>query len=208
MTAGVQTLAPAAGYMRRSLHSRSWWQAPLIAAVLLVTAACGSRAGAASQPPPPPPPLLPAAALPGMSVTQKALTPIGLSHDAPIAGLADRIGGWGYQSGAQRVFVGRARVFSNVVSRALRFKDAAGARAYVNLVRTRVADFFGRGSKVQPLRSKGRSGYLIDAASCGCHRETPIYVAVLSRAGIVTWLYATGPGMRPPALRALLAKAP
>src|SRR5256885_1250521 len=79
-------------------------------------------------------PVLPAAALPGMSVTERALTVTDLTHDAPIPGFAGKLTGWNYQVGAQRVFVGQSKVFSNVVSRTLRFGAGNGARAYVDLV--------------------------------------------------------------------------
>jgi len=143
-----------------------------------------------------------------MDVTQKPVTADDLARDAPIPGLADRVRGWGYESGVQRVFTGNTPQFSNVISRALRFGSAAGARAYVTLLDTRVADYYGTGSKVAPLRSRGRAGYLIDSASCGCHLETPIYIAAVSDGPVVTWLYATGRGSTPQALRALLAHAP
>ena len=192
----------------RSVQPAIWrYLIPFTAAVILA-AGCGSGVGAASRPTPAPPPLLPTAMLPGMAAKDSVLTPAVLAQDAPIAGLADRIAGFGYESGAQRVFAGRTSVFSNVVSRALRFSTAAGARAYVEFVKSNVAGFFGRGSTWRRIRSAGRSGYLIEVASCGCHRETPIYVAVISRGAVVTWLYGTGPGVRIRTLRTLLAKAP
>src|SRR2546421_565052 len=56
--------------------------------------------------------------------------------------------------------------------------------------------------------SAGRTGYVIEVAPCGCHRETPIVVALVSRGDRVSWLYGTGPGVRPATLRSLLARAP
>ena len=78
----------------------------------------------------------------------------------------------------------------------------------MRLVDDRVADFYGRGSKVAPLSQGDRRGYLIRAAPCGCHRETPVFLAVLSAGSRVTWLYGTGPGAHAAGLRALLAQAP
>ena len=78
----------------------------------------------------------------------------------------------------------------------------------MQLVGDRVADFLGARSKVTALSSSGRRGYLIRAAPCGCHREPPVLLAVLSAGRRVTWLYGTGPGARPTALLALLAQAP
>ena len=181
----------------------------LAVALVAVAAACGSGAGAASAPAPPAPPALSPAAMPAsMDVTTTTLGIDDLVRDAPIDGFADKLQALGYQSGRQREFRGPTPTFSTVVSRSLRFKDAAGAQGYVQLVADRVADFFGKGSKLQPLTSNGRAGYLITAASCGCHLETPILVAVASRGDRVTWLYGTGRRARPPALRALLQRAP
>lgn len=174
-------------------------------ALLALTAGCGSAGAAISQPPLP---LLPTTALPGMSVTERTLSAADLTHDAPVPGFADKLDGWHYQSGNERVFVGRTKVFTNVVSRSLQFGTAAGAHAYVALVADRVASFFGKGSKVHPLTSAGRTGYVIEVAPCGCHRETPIVVALVSRGDLVSWLYGTGPGVRPATLRSLLVRAP
>jgi hypothetical protein len=179
--------------------------APLILVVALA-AACGSGAGAASTAPAPP--ALAASALPGMDATTTAVTADDLLHDAPIDGFADKLDALGYESGQQREFSGRTSSFSSVVSRSLRFRTAAGAHGYVQFVADHVADFFGKGSKMRPLTSRGRTGYLIAAAFCGCHLETPILIAVASRGTTVTWLYATGHGVRPSALRALLERAP
>jgi hypothetical protein len=49
---------------------------------------------------------------------------------------------------------------------------------------------------------------LIRAAPCGCHREVPLMLAVVSRGRRVTWLEGMGPGARPAGLRALLTQAP
>ena len=177
----------------------------VIALLVAAAAACGSGQSAGSAPPPP---ALARQALPTMDVTAGALTATDLTHDAPIAGFADKLADFGYEAGSQREFRGRSDTFSTVVSRSLRFGSAAGARAYVQLVSDRVADFFGSGSKVRPLESNGRSGYLIRAASCGCHLETPILIAVVSKGNLVSWLYGTGRGAKPAALRALLERAP
>jgi hypothetical protein len=178
--------------------------------VLLLAAlagGCGGRSAAASQPAAPLP-VLPAAALPRLTPTDTAVTAVDLTHDAPIAGFAAQLASWGFERGTQRVFRGNQGAFTNVVSRTLEFGSDGGAAAYVRLLDGRVADFFGRGSKVAALSSSGRSGYLITAAPCGCHRETPILLAVLSEGRRVTWLYGTGPGARPARLRALLVQAP
>ncbi len=191
---------------RSHSHSKPPRHLALLVLVAWV-AGCGSSSSTISAPPSPLP-LLPAAALPQLTPVDSPLTATELTHDAPIAGFADHLAAWGYQRGSQRVFRGNSGDFTNVVSRTLEFGSADGAAAYVRLVDTRVADFFGSGSKVAALSSAGRSGYLIRAAPCGCHLETPVMLAVLSAGSRVTWLYGTGRGARPAGLRALLAQAP
>jgi hypothetical protein len=195
-----------------TLHSQrpTRFAHPLSALVLLLAVlavGCGG-AGAGSSQPPAPLPVLPAAALPLLAPADTAVTAVDLTHDAPIAGFAAQLESWGFERGTQRVFRGNHGAFTNVVSRTLQFGSDGGAAAYVRLVDGRVADFFGRGSKVAALSSTGRHGYLITAAPCGCHRETPVLLAVLSQGRRVTWLYGTGPGARPTRLRALLVQAP
>ncbi|MDX6546818.1 MAG: hypothetical protein QOG33_368 [Gaiellales bacterium] len=183
---------------------------PLSTLVVLLAglaAGCGGGSAAPSQPAAPLP-VLSTAALPLLTPTDTAVTAVDLTHDAPIAGFATQLESWGFERGTQRLFRGNRGAFTNVVSRTLQFGSDAGAAAYVRLVDGRVADFFGHGSKVAALSSSGRRGYLITASPCGCHRETPVLVAVLSEGRRVTWLYGTGPGARPVRLRALLVQAP
>lgn len=179
---------------------------PALLTVLLAVG-CGSQSAATSAPQDPLPTLA-ADAIPGLAAE---LRPVGitvLTHDAPIEGFAGKLAGWGFERGTQREFTGRSDTFTNVVSRTLQFRSAEGARAYVQLVADRVGDFFGDGSKVRALEQGGRSGYLIRAGSCGCHRETPVLIAVVSSGQRVSWLYGHGPRAKPRALEALLARAP
>jgi len=84
-----------------------------------------------------------------MSVTERTLSAADLTHDAPVPGFADKLDGWHYQSGNQRVFVGRTKVFTNVVSsRCGSALPAGGARIRGAGRPHRVASFFGKGSKV------------------------------------------------------------
>jgi hypothetical protein len=202
----------AAGVQMSAIHSPPTPRSGLLLAVLVATlsmavSGCGSGSAGGSSAKSPLP-VLPASALAGLTTVDSSLSAVDLTHDAPIAGFADSLSQWDYRGGTQRVFRGSTGVFTNVVSRTLEFGSAEGAAAYVRLVDTRVADFYGRGSKVTPLSQGGRTGYLIQAAPCGCHRETPVLLAVLSAGPRVTWLYGTGPGARPARLRALLPQAP
>lgn len=181
--------------------------AALVATLSVGVSGCGSGSAGGSSAMSPLP-VLPASALAGLTTVDSSLSAVDLTHDAPIAGFADRLAQWGYRGGTQRIFRGSKGDFTNVVSRTLEFDSAAGATAYVQLVDDRVVDFYGRGSKAAPITQGDRSGYLIQAAPCGCHRETPVFLAVLSAGPRVTWLYGTGPGARAAGLRALLPQAP
>lgn len=195
------------GSQSRGTSPLSGLRAALIATLAGLAVGCGGTAAGQSTPAPPLP-VLPSAALPHLTPTDSQLSAVDLTHDAPITGFAERLSQWGYRGGTQRVFRGSKGDFTNVVSRTLEFDSAEGAAAYVKLVNDRVAAFYGRGSKVAPLSDGGRSGYLIQAAPCGCHRETPVFLAVLSAGRRVTWLYGTGPGAHAAGLRALLTQAP
>ncbi|MDX6532930.1 MAG: hypothetical protein QOF68_674 [Gaiellales bacterium] len=175
--------------------------------IALLAAGCGSEDSSGSAPPAPLPTLA-ADALPGLTAEQRPIGIALLTHDAPIDGFAGKLAGWGFEHGTQREFTGRSPTFTNVVSRTLQFRSATGAQAYVQLVADRVGDFFGDGSKVRALEQGGRSGYQIRAATSGCHRETPLLIAVVSRGDRVSWLYANGPRAKPKTLEALLARAP
>jgi hypothetical protein len=200
-----------AGVQMATIHSRRTSRSGLLLAVLVSALSaclgCGSSVAGGSSAIAPLP-VLPASVLAGLTPADSQLSAVDLTHDAPIAGFADRLSQWDYRGGTQRIFRGSKGDFTNVVSRTLEFGSADGANAYVQLVDNRVADFYGRGSKVTPLSQGDRSGYLIQAAPCGCHRETPVFLAVLSAGPRVTWLYGTGPGARAAGLRALLAQAP
>jgi hypothetical protein len=193
--------------MRRFLHLTSVFMA--LASVS--TSGCGSGVGSQSAARPEGPlPVLARSALPGLTVKDLQLTTVDLTHDAPISGFSERLAGWGFQRGTQREFrtTSRTATFSDVVSRTLEFRGPAGARAYVALVGAQAGRFFGNGSRVLPLESGGRSGYLVRLASCGCHGETPALLAVVAGGPRVTWLLGNGPGASPATLRTLLAKAP
>ena len=56
--------------------------------------------------------------------------------------------------------------------------------------------------------SAGRAGYFVRGASCGCHRESPILVTVVSQRARVSWLLVNGPGATRARAQALAAQMP
>jgi hypothetical protein len=170
------------------------------ALVLVIAASLASCGGSASQPLA----LLPASALPELKSS---------THDVEMQDLAADFGGAkttfsGFVQGRERVFQGASERFHTVVSRTVQFEDADAAQAYVTYFRSHLAAVFGTGTNAESLESKGRSGYLVDAASCACHRAEPTLAAVVARGSRVTYLEVNGGGARPAALEALLALAP
>jgi hypothetical protein len=165
--------------------------------VLLVLAACGSSTRPEQLP------LLPASALPGLSYSTEDVTASDLSADL---GAQAQIAG--FVRGEERVFQGESHRFDRVVSRTLEFEDAAAAARYVSLLQAHVAELYGTGTNATALESEGRHGYLIDAASCACHRAEPTFAAVVSHGPRVTYLEVNGGGAKPAAVEALLELAP
>ena len=168
--------------------------------VLLLAALLAACGGSTSQPLP----LLPVSALPELRSS---------AHDVDIEDLAADFGGGkatfpGFVQGRERVFQGASERFHTVVSRTLEFEDAGAAEAYVTYFRTHLAAMFGTGTNAKPVESKGRRGYLVDAASCACHRAEPTLAAVVARGTRVSYLEVNGGGAKPAALEALLALAP
>ena len=174
--------------------------APIVLAAVLL-AACGS-----SQQPEPASgalPLLPAAALPKLQSTTETVDASELEGDLGSGVKVD-----GFVRGKERVFQGESQRFDRVVSRTLEFEDADAAAAYVSLLRSHVADLYGAGTSARSLVSDGRSGILVDAAACACHRAEPTLAAVVSRGPRVSYLEVNGGGAEPAAVEALLAEAP
>jgi hypothetical protein len=133
-------------------------------------------------------------AVPGLTAEDRALDAAALTHDAPLPDLAGNLKRWGFVGGKEREFKGSSKTFTDVVSRTLLFRGAAGARAYVAFVADHAASYWGPGSAVSPVTSAGRDGFFVRGASCGCHRESPILVTVVSRQARVSWLLVNGPG--------------
>jgi hypothetical protein len=168
--------------------------------VLLALALLAGCGGSESEPLP----LLPVSALPELRSTTHD---IGTEELAADFGAGDKTFS-GFVSGRERVFQGESHGLDRVVSRTLEFENGPAAVAYVDYFRSHTADVFGVGTNARTLDSDGRTGYLVDAASCTCHRAEPTLVAVVARGPRVTYLEVNGGGARPSALEALLAQAP
>jgi hypothetical protein len=147
-------------------------------------------------------------AVPGLSAQDRALDVEALTHDAPVAGLAGDLERWGFVAGREREFKGTSSTLTDVVSRTLLFRRPAGAEAYVAFVADHAATYWGPGTAVQPVTSAGRTGFFVRGASCGCHRESPILVTIVSRRSRVSWLLVNGPGATRARAQALAERMP
>jgi hypothetical protein len=168
---------------------------------LLLLAACGRTEEA-------PLPVLPASAVPDLksSTEDVELRDLVADFGTTQGNLEARIGP--LRRGRERVFQGESHKFDRVVSRTLEFGNAGAARAYVSFYGAHVDSVFGVGTRRSAIASRGRTGYLIDAASCACHRAEPTLAAVLARGKRVTYLEVNGGGATRQALVDLLARAP
>jgi hypothetical protein len=147
-------------------------------------------------------------AVPGLSAEDRALDAAALTHDAPLPAMAGNLKRWGFLGGHEREFKGASKTFTDVISRTLLFRRPAGAAAYVAFVADHAASFWGPGSAVHPVKSAGRTGFFVRGASCGCHRESPILVTVVSRRSRVSWLLVNGPGATRASAEALADRMP
>ena len=174
--------------------------APILV-VTLALAGCGEHAASSL-------PVLPNSAVPGLSSTTEPVTLEDLFADfgATQSNFEARIRG--FVRGRERVFQGESSRFDRVVSRTLEFEDAEAARAYLDFYRSHLTAVYGTGTTARPLESKRRSGYLVDAASCACHRAEPTLAAVVSEGDRVSYLEVNGGGAKAPAVISLLAEAP
>jgi hypothetical protein len=173
---------------------------------LLAASACGR---AASHPGPAPIsttalPVLAGSAVPGIPSVTIRLTAADLAKDAVIAGLAAKISSWGYLAGRQRTFQGESRHLTLVVSRALVFRTAPGARRYTAFVREHQAAFFGIAAQVKRLSVPGASGWIFTPPLCACHLANPALIGVLNAGTRVIWLEINGPSATPALLERLL----
>jgi hypothetical protein len=138
-------------------------------------------------------PVLAASAVPGIPSVTAQLTVAELAKDAPIRGLAAKITSWGYRDGRMRTFQGESHHLTLVVSRALAFRNAAGARQYVAFVRAHESAFFGSFTQTRNLRGPGVSGWLFAPPLCACHLANPALTGILDAGSRVTWLEINGP---------------
>jgi hypothetical protein len=172
-----------------------------LAVAVSAVALGGARAGTL--------PVLSAGALPALATTTHAVTAHDLAADVAGGARFERLLlAWGFSRGRERDFQGESRRIDRAVSRTLIFAHAAGARAYVRYLGAHAAALYGAGSGTVALTSRGRTGYLLEAAPCACHRASPTLLAVVARGPRVTWLELNGGAVKPAVVRALLARAP
>jgi hypothetical protein len=171
-----------------------------------LVAACGGGGGAGGGGAAADLPVL--TAVQGLAPEDRTLDAAALTHDAPLPAMAGNLERWGFVSGHEREFKGASKTFTDVVSRTLLFRRPAGAAAYVAFVAEHAASFWGPGSVVKPVTSAGRTGFFVRGASCGCHRESPILVTVVSRRSRVSWLLVNGPGATRARAEALADRMP
>lgn len=176
----------------------------LLAFGLLLAGCGGSRSDPAA-----PTTLLPRAAVPALPASDSAVTSGDLAADlAGGAAFEHRLAAWGFVRGSERVFQGESHRIDRVVSRSLVFRSPRGARRYVDYVGAHAAALYGAGTGVDRLASRGRSGYLLSAAACACHRAEPTMAAVVARRSRVTWLEANGGAVDRATMTHLLDAAP
>jgi hypothetical protein len=184
--------------------SRTSLVATLAAAVL--TAGCGADAPAQSNAAPPA--ALPAAAVPYLDSRASALSASGIAHEAQLPDLAGRLAGWGFEAGARRYFQGQSKRLQVVDARSLRFRDAAGASAFVGYFGDHAPSFFGGAGPPKAFASRGRHGVVVEGAPCACHLATPSYLGVVADGPLVTWVEINGPRASLKALHSLADRAP
>jgi hypothetical protein len=149
-------------------------------------------------------PVLATSQVPGIPSVTIRLSAAELGKDAVIRGLAARISSWGYLGGRQRTFQGESHHLTLVVSRALMFRDAAGAQRYVAFVREHQAAYFGVAVQVRHLSGPGASGWRFVPPLCACHLANPVLIGVLKTGAKVIWLEINGPAATPAVLVRLL----
>jgi len=158
-------------------------------AVAFLAAACGAKEERAA------PPTLPAGSLPELSSSARTLDAESLAADAlRPAALAGLLAEAGYETGREREFSGKTRIFDRVVARSLRFESAEGAEAYLGWLRRHGKDFLGRAVPAK-VSVPGESGVAFALLRCGtCKKELPTFLAGWRRGELVLSLLAAGSG--------------
>lgn len=192
------------------------WPLALVSlALALALAACGSGSGSgststgSSAAAAAVPPTLPAAAVPYLPSVHKPLTAAFLAREAEVPSLTVRLSGWGYEAGADRYFQGESKRLQVVDSRTLRFRNPAGAGAYVKFMRGHLSPILGSFPTVRAFAvDAGERGILAAGQECQCHLANPSFLALVAHGSTVTWLEINGPGATRRRLDALIARAP
>jgi hypothetical protein len=163
-------------------------------------------AGCAGSGSPSPPVTLPPGAIAGLASRERALpAPVLAAEGLDHARLTQLLQEAGYAAGAEREFYGRARPYSHVVARTLRFRHAQGATRFLSWVRAHAADTLGAARTTHAL-TIGDGGTVVRARGCGCHGETPTFLASWRHGTLVLWLLASGPGANEHRVAALAAR--
>jgi hypothetical protein len=183
--------------------------------VALVAAGCGSSSNQGSSSvaarvlSPSLPPTLPAAAVPYLPSVHRPLTAAFLAREAEVPSLTVRLSGWGYEAGADRYFQGESKRLQLVDSRTLRFRDPAGASAYVAFMRGHLSPILGSFPQVRAFTADAAGrGIVASGQECQCHLANPSFLAVVAHGPTVTWLEINGPGATRRRLDTLIARAP
>ncbi|HEX2045465.1 MAG TPA: hypothetical protein VHF23_07565 [Gaiellaceae bacterium] len=165
------------------------------AALGLAVAACGAQEEAATQAAPA---TLPAAALPELASTARTLDAEALAADAlEPERLAALLRDSGFESGREREFSGKTKTWDRVVARALRFRSAEGAEAYLDWLGAHGNDLLGRAVPAK-MAPPGESGVAFVLARCGtCKKELPTFLSGWRRDELVLFLLAAGSGGNP-----------
>jgi hypothetical protein len=154
-------------------------------------------------------PVLAPAAVPGLAASTHVVSAHDLAADVDGGSRFEGLlRGWGFTRGRERDFQGPSQKLDRVVSRTLAFGGASGASAYVAWLGAHPAALYGAGSSTSRATSRGRSGVVIEAAACACHRASPTLLGVVAHGGRVAWIEANGGGVTRAVLLGLLARAP
>jgi hypothetical protein len=146
-----------------------------VALIFLVGCGAGAPSSVVSSPADTAPiPILPKTALPGYVVKVTDLDPTALSSDAlDPEGLVAVLAGAGFQAGVERRFTARWKPLTEVEARVLRFRDAAGADAYLAWLGAHGIDMLGSGA--EPSAAPGFAGAIaFSHAPCGSCTKDPV----------------------------------